>query len=58
MSTKFPGPYVNECKIEDPMMHRIDIHKMGIGARNVAMPKSIKNSMSIDHIGGSEGKKQ
>ena len=49
--TKFPGPYVNTCKIDDPIMKRIDLDKMDIGARNSGMPKDVKNSMNLEHVG-------
>lgn len=57
--TKFPGPYINKCDVNDPVMIRVDLDKMDIGARTSGMPKGgIKNDMSIEHVGGTEGKAQ
>jgi hypothetical protein len=56
--TKFPGPYVNTCKIDDPIMIRVNLDKMDIGARSSGMPKGgLSNGMSLDHVGSSAGKK-
>lgn len=49
--TKFPGPYVNTCKIDDPIMMRVNLDKMDIGARTSGMPKESKNGMNIEHVG-------
>jgi len=55
---KFPGPYVNECRAEDPLMHRAPMDSMSIGSAPVAHPKKGVNSdgMGLKHTGGSYGK--
>ncbi len=51
MATKFPGPYINSTKAEDPMMIRVPMDKTDIGARSSGTPKDIKNSNNIVHVG-------
>lgn len=51
----FPAPYIQDTKIDDPIMKRIDIDTLEIGARPSGLPKDVKNStMSIEHVGKSE----
>jgi len=52
---KFPGPYVNETRENDPIMKRVNQDKLEIGARNSGLPSSIRNSNNIDHVGGTAG---
>jgi hypothetical protein len=55
--TRFPGPYLNDCKAEDPIMERVPMDSMGIGANNAGLPNKIQTGeMSIKHVGGSLGK--
>ena len=58
MAAKFPGPYINECRAEDPIMHRVPMDSMSIGSQGVAHPKDGVNSqgMKIKHTGGNYGK--
>lgn len=57
--TKFPGPYVNKCTIDDPIMIRVDLDKMDIGARTSGMPKGgIANDMNLEHVGNATGSKK
>ena len=58
MATRFPGPYLNDCRAEDPMMQRVPMEKMGIGANSAGLPQSGVNSgdMNIKHIGGNMGR--
>jgi hypothetical protein len=56
---RFPGPYLNECNENDPIMKRIaNFDNSDIGARTSAMPKGGVNSsdMAIKHTGGALGK--
>lgn len=56
MATKFPGPYINDTKQDDSVMHYVndgDFSRTEIGARSSGMPKNIKNLNSIDHVGNS-----
>jgi hypothetical protein len=50
---KFPAPYLNDVKAEDPIMKRVGQDHLEIGARPSGMPKGdIKSgSMSISHVG-------
>lgn len=58
MSTKFPGPYLQTTKAEDPIMIRVDLHHGEIGSRPSGMPKSIKDQgMGIEHVGGNASSK-
>lgn len=55
-SNKFPGPSINRLIDDDPMIVKVDIEKgENAGMRKSSMPKDIKNSMTISHIGGSQG---
>lgn len=51
----FPGPTVNRLIDQDPQIVKVPMDHMGWGSRASAMPKDIKNSMTINHVGG--GKK-
>lgn len=51
--TKFPGPYVNKTAKDESIMEYVPMDSMDIGARSSGMPKEVKNSNSIDHVGGS-----
>lgn len=55
---RFPAPYLNETKAEDPIMHRVPMDTMDIGARPSGLPKDGVNSdnMQLKHVGGSLGK--
>ena len=49
---KFPGPYVNTTNADDPMMERVPMPTMGIGARPSGLPKSSevkRDGMTIRH---------
>lgn len=50
---KFPSPYLNDVKANDPIMKRVDQDNLEIGARPSGMPKgSVKGAgMSITHVG-------
>jgi len=54
MPTKFPGPYVNDTKVDTSIMHYVrdgGFEHTDIGSRKSGMPGSIKNGMGIDHVG-------
>lgn len=54
MPSKFPGPYINDVKVDTSTMVYVqggNFGKMDIGARSSGMPKNIKNSNSISHVG-------
>jgi hypothetical protein len=58
MPSKFPGPYVNDTKQDDAIMHYVrggGFDKTDIGARSSGLPKNIKNDVSIDHVGDATG---
>jgi len=56
MSEKFPGPYRNsvpqDLNSPDPMIVRVPVDHTGVGARRSALPKNVKNDMTISHVGG------
>ena len=55
---KFPGAYVDSIKEDgnDPMMKRINVNQMDIGARPSGLPKDVKSEgMDIEHVGGKAG---
>lgn len=54
-SKKFPGPYVNSTKENDPIMERVPLETMDIGARKSGMPTTAdakSEGMSIKHVEG------
>lgn len=56
----FPKPYVDSVNQDDPMMERVPLNKMDIGARASGMPKGEEvnsSSMNIEHVGGTAGRK-
>jgi hypothetical protein len=55
---KFPGPYLNETRADDPIMIRVPMDTMSIGSGSIAHPKKGVNSdgMSLKHVGGAYGK--
>jgi hypothetical protein len=57
---RFPGPYLNDTKAEDPIMIRVPMDTMDIGASSAGLPKGSVNSgdMQIKHVGGSLGKSE
>ena len=57
---RFPSPYLNETNASDPIMERVPMDKMGIGANNAGLPNSGVNSgdMTLKHVGGDMGKAQ
>lgn len=50
--TKFPGPYVNETKVDRSVMEYVDFDKMDVGARASGLPKGgIKtDDLNLDHV--------
>lgn len=55
---RFPAPYLNETNANDPIMERVPMDKMDIGADSSGKPSGGVNSkdMTIKHVGGSLGK--
>lgn len=52
-TSKFPSPYINSIREEDPVVVRVDQNMSEIGTRSVVMPKGFTNSgMTIEHVGG------
>lgn len=52
-TSKFPGPYVNSIREDDPIVIRVDQNKGEIGSRSSGMPNSLETSgMSLEHVGG------
>ena len=58
--SKFPGPYVNQTVASDPMMERVPMDRMGIGANAAGLPRGGINSggMTIKHTGANLGGKE
>jgi hypothetical protein len=54
-SNRFPGPSINHLIDEDPGIVKVPLDKNEIGARMSIFPKSIKNSMTVVHVGKEQG---
>ena len=51
--SKFPAPYVNSVRENDPVVIRVDQDKGEIGSRSSGLPSNITSSdMGIEHVGG------
>lgn len=51
--SKFPGPYVNSVREDDPVVIRVNQDRGEIGSRTSGLPKDVTSSdMSIEHVGG------
>lgn len=50
--TRFPGPYVNDTKVDNSLMHYVPFDTTTIGSRPSGLPKGevTSGSMSIDHV--------
>lgn len=46
----FPRPKMNNVIDSDPQIIKVDLDYTEFSSRPSAMPKSIKNSMSIKHV--------
>lgn len=56
---RFPSPYVNDTKEDDPMIKRVPMKTTDIGSRKVSIPSGMEaksDIMGINHVGGSTGK--
>lgn len=52
-TSKFPAPYVNSIREDDPVVIRVNQDKGEIGSRSSGMPSGLDTSgMSIEHVGG------
>lgn len=50
---KFPGPYVNSIREDDPIIIRVNQDKGEIGSRTSGLPTSVRSeNMGIEHVGG------
>jgi hypothetical protein len=55
---KFPSPYLNDVRAEDPIMKRVPMATMDIGARKSGMPSSGPHSeATISHVGDTASSK-
>jgi hypothetical protein len=49
---RFPGPYINSVKADDPIMKRVPMATLDIGARKSGLPKSpTADEATISHVG-------
>lgn len=48
---RFPGPYINSTNADDPIMKRVPMNHLEIGARPSGMPKSMDDTAKIVHVG-------
>ena len=49
---RFPAPYVNATNEDDPIMKRVPVDTMNIGASRAGLPKGGRtNEVSINHVG-------
>lgn len=55
MAIKQLEPYVNEVKMEDPIVERVPVNKMDIGANAQGLPKMGRNAMALQHVAGGVG---
>lgn len=52
-TSKFPQPYLNSIREDDPVVIRVNQDKGEIGSRASGLPSDIKSSgMGIEHVGG------
>ena len=50
---RFPAPYINDVKAEDPIMKRVPMDTLDIGARKSGLPKGIADTdAKLEHVGG------
>lgn len=51
-TSKFPGPYVNSIREDDPVIIRVNQDKGEIGSRSSGMPGTLQTEgMGIVHVG-------
>ena len=55
MAIKQLEPYVNEIKMDDPMVERVRVERTDIGANASGLPKVGKNGMTLQHVAGGVG---
>ncbi len=48
---RFPAPYINDVKAEDPIMKRVPQDTLDIGARKSGLPKGPHSEATISHVG-------
>lgn len=48
-------PYVSEPKQTDPMVEKVPVNSMDIGANAAGLPKTGRNGMVLEHVGGAVG---
>ena len=48
---RFPAPYINDVKAEDPIMKRVNQDTLEIGARKSGLPKGPHSEATIRHVG-------
>lgn len=52
-TSKFPQPYLNSIREDDPIVIRVDQNKGEIGSRASGMPKGLETDrLGIEHVGG------
>lgn len=55
-TSKFPQPYINSIREDDPVVIRVDLDRGEIGSRKSGMPSGLKDEgMSIVHVGNKAG---
>jgi hypothetical protein len=52
---KFPGPSINRLLDSSPKIVRVDQSNAEWGSRKSAMPKNVRNDMTIEHTGKKGG---
>lgn len=50
---RFPGPYLNDVRAEDPMMKRVPPDSLDIGARKSGLPRGPHSEATLTHVGES-----
>lgn len=51
--SKFPAPYINSVRENDPVVIRVNQDMGEIGSRKSGLPTDVRSdSMNIEHVGG------
>jgi len=51
--SKFPAPYINSVRENDPIVIRVNQDMGEIGSRKSGLPTDVKSTgMQIEHVGG------
>jgi hypothetical protein len=54
-TNKFPSPGISHLIDEDSQIVKVPLDYMDTGARKSALPKNVKNQMTLSHVGKEQG---